>query len=358
MQKNIKRNNMAKATKGATVTKLHTAVGHRLEDVANSYFEDAEIYHAPRTVATRKERLGPFLRFMQTQHPEIETIEDMTTDTIREYAAHLRALRTGGKALSPYTINGRIRMLRGLFNFALERGIRFPDGNPALAAKKLREEEHVVEPLTNKQVRDLLAAPDKDEWTGLRNYTILVTMLDTGMRLNEIVTLQMGDVDLKAGTIHVRAEISKTRRARIIYLSKRGIADLRVWLRDRFGGAKTDCPIIFPSSIMAPDGEGFKPMTSRTVQRMLQVYAEKAGIKKAHPHMLRHTYAVMYLEAGGDVVTLAQQLGHSDLSMTKRYLNVANRQKVAASIAERSPMMVLRPQQRRIPQSTHKGGRG
>ncbi|MBN2385552.1 MAG: tyrosine-type recombinase/integrase [Anaerolineales bacterium] len=154
--------------------------------------------------------------------------------------------------------------------------------------------------------------------TGRRDKAILLMLLDTGLRASELCALRVADVDQKTGRVRVRAGEegkAKGRKGRTVYAGKAARRFLWRSLADREEGEDPETPLFI--------GKFGRPLTRDALRRVIAALGEKAGVKKAHPHRFRHTFAITYLRSGGDLFTLQRLLGHSTLEMVQHYANVA-----------------------------------
>jgi integrase/recombinase XerD len=161
----------------------------------------------------------------------------------------------------------------------------------------------------------LLNMPNKRYWTGERNKLLIRLMLKTGLRLSEVISLQWDHVNLLTGRLMVRE--GKGSKDRTLWIDDKTITQLRDW-RDRQTERTGIQDVVFTTL----QGKALHP---RYIQQMLERYSEKAGIRHVHPHLLRHSFAVEFLEQGGNIRSLQMLLGHSDLSTTQVYLQLSNK---------------------------------
>lgn len=159
----------------------------------------------------------------------------------------------------------------------------------------------------------------------LRNKVIILTLLDTGIRVSELCNLIVSDVDLRNRELEIRQ--GKGKKSRYVPISARTGKMIWTYLAGR--QTRDDDPV-FCNQIGLPLGP-------RAIQVFLQRLAEKAGVKNANPHRFRHTFAINYLRNGGDPYTLQKILGHSDMMMVKRYLDLA-RADISAAHHSASPV--------------------
>jgi len=234
---------------------------------------------------------------------------NVTTLTAREIKHHYvgRMIENG---LASNTINGRIKSCKAFFKYLFEEGI--VPHNLAEEIKLVKAEKKMIQTFTKEQVVALLQQPDKKTFTGLRDYTMMVVMLETGMRIGELLHLKVDDVFLKE--LELRIQKGKGGKARRVPIQKTCAKILKQYLGER-GDAETDA--LFISIDEAP-------LHIRTFQENVQEYGKKAGITgvRVSPHTFRHTMAKFYILNGGDVFTLQQILGHSTLDMVRYYVEL------------------------------------
>ena len=150
--------------------------------------------------------------------------------------------------------------------------------------------------------------------SNLKHLTILMTLYATGLRLSELLALEISDIDSSRMLVHVRR--GKGRKERYVPLSETLLKKLRGYYRRYRPGA----PWLFPSGITG------RPLSRSAVQRVCVLAAAEAGLRKrVSPHTLRHCYATHLLEKGTDLKTIQVLLGHSSLKSTSVYLHVAAR---------------------------------
>lgn len=203
-----------------------------------------------------------------------------------------------------------------------------------------RPQPPAISPLTEPEVKLLLASLERSRPYrrnfqrepsthanphALRNKAIIFLLLDTGLRAGELCDLLVADIDFRNREIEVRQ--GKGDKSRFVYFSAKTGKILWRYLNNG-PGRETD-----PAFITA-QGLALGP---RGLQLMLARAGRKAGIKNVYPHRLRHTFAINYLRNGGDAFTLQKILGHSDMAMVRRYLELA-REDIAARHYSASPV--------------------
>ena len=228
-------------------------------------------------------------------------------DTINEYMLYL-----SGAGKSPATITRCTASLKSFYAYMLGRGA--VKTNPAKNIAALKVERKCPEILTSKEVELFLEQPKCVDEKGYRDHAMLELLYATGIRVSELIGLDVGDVNLEGGFIRCR---SKTRE-RIIPLYRTAIKALRDYITD-----------IRPRIISGPDEQAlFVNMNGGRMSRqgfwkIIKYYQEKAEIKKdITPHTLRHSFAVHLLENGADLRSIQEMLGHADISSTQIYAHI------------------------------------
>jgi integrase/recombinase XerD len=161
----------------------------------------------------------------------------------------------------------------------------------------------------------LLNAFDESTFVGFRKKVMVMVLLDSMVRISELLAMKRSLVDFKAGVIKLEAMNTKTRKAREVPLSSKTMKPLKEYINESedFGE-----DLIF----LTYDG---REMLSNTWRTRLHEVAELAGIKKAvRPHIMRHTGVLIYIMNGGDPFSLQKILGHSDMSTTRKYIQMTN----------------------------------
>ncbi|MBX6773147.1 MAG: tyrosine-type recombinase/integrase [Chloroflexi bacterium] len=211
--------------------------------------------------------------------------------------------------LHPRTVNIRIQTLRMFFSFLWERGVI--SENPAAGIAKVKVPKRIPKTLSDEEVARLLEQPDLTTFVGERDYVMMLVFLDTGMRMGEILNLKLNDIDFSRRRIVIRE--AKDAEEREVPISERTAQALKRYLLDR---ADSPCEEVF---ISRED----TPLNSCTLQDRLRLYGAKAGCRvPVSPHVLRHTFARMYIMNGGDPFSLRRILGHSTFEMVSVYVNL------------------------------------
>ncbi|WP_367306288.1 tyrosine-type recombinase/integrase [Alicyclobacillus acidocaldarius] len=280
--------------------------------------------HKPGSIETRRQRIQAFADWCIARNlpPAYVTPED-----IQNFVDHCLNIN-----LSVFTINGRLRVLKTFYSEGVAEGIFL--SNPADGVRRLREPTNAVLPVSEDHVQKLLAVFDKRQWVEFRDLAITVLVLDTGLRIREALLAKVEDLDLREGALWVPPVHAKGGKGRTVYFGQATRELLSEWLRKR--GVGSD--LLFPSVYLDVSG-AYHPLSRHAYWKRLAQYAERAGVPHIHPHQLRHTFAIQFLvRSGGDLVTLARQMGHSSTRTTERYLAVAETKAQKILTQQHSPI--------------------
>lgn len=212
------------------------------------------------------------------------------------------------RGLKITTINTKLRALRCFFNFLYKNN--HIKKSPMANVKLLKQRKEVVPSFSKEQVKLLFSLCDKRTFVGIRDYTIMLLMLDTAIRLNELVNIELSDV--KEHEIVIRE--TKTFFERVVPMSKKLKEQMDIWIKIR-GNCHTD------KLFINVDGDELK---KRSIQNRIEHYAKLSGITNVRVscHTFRHTSAKFFIQNGGNAFHLQQLLGHTSLEITKKYINL------------------------------------
>jgi integrase/recombinase XerD len=256
------------------------------------YVDDLRLRNkSPRTVETYVLRVALFARHFR------RSPEELGPEHLRAYQQHLIA-----RQASWSTFNQAVCALRFLYQVTLGRPyeiVHLP------FAKRPRTVPTVLSP--EEVVRFLDAAlPGRDR-------ALLDVIYSCGLRLKEVLGLQVGDIDSARMVLHIRH--GKGQKERLAPLSPRLLQVLRVYWRE-----------YRPATWLFPGAKATLALTDGTVQRICKRTAQRAGLsKRVRPHTLRHSFATHLLEAGVDLLSVQALLGHSHFNTTAKYLHVSMR---------------------------------
>jgi site-specific recombinase XerD len=218
---------------------------------------------------------------------------------------------------SPARYNHPYQNLSSFFNWCITQDYIAKNPITSLGLHKKKDDGN-IKPASIEDVKILLKSWDQSSFAGFRNYVITLVMLDTGIRTSELIRLRDVDYDPTAKQILVSKHISKTRKNRTVYLSNSTSSLLDKFLRIKPKGW---------TEWMFPTREGGQ-MRTEGLDLEFNRQCKKIGVKMT-PYQFRHTFASYFVASGGDIFTLQDLMGHSDIRMTRRYteLDDANKKK-------------------------------
>jgi len=204
--------------------------------------------------------------------------------------------------------------LRGWFRFL--RGERYLDADPTSAIDGPRLARPLPLVLSLAEVDRLLGTPDRSDPRGLRDAAMIETMYSTGLRVSELVTLRVDEVDLRAGYLRTTG---KGRKQRLVPMGVAAIELIERYLSEaRPSFIKRGTPTALFLTRLG------RPMTRQGFWKLLGGYVRAAGVRgKISPHKLRHSFATHLLERGADLRAVQAMLGHADISTTQIYTHVS-----------------------------------
>lgn len=273
--------------------------------------------NTPKTLAYYEGSKRSFLRFIDGNTP----IEEVNKQTIREYHKFLAARKLSSSSVQTY-----LRSLRTMFTWCYNEELI--ESSSAADYKLPKAKRKVPDVLTKEEINTLFDSFNCRDLTQLRNYCICALMLDSGLRMNEVITLKLSAIKLSEGYAIVDGKGNKQRQIPIGMntrkMLRRYIAR-RPWAETEYCFLKSD----------------YTPITQSTVKQLFRKLKRKTNIERLHPHLLRHTFATNYLANGGDIFSLQQILGHTSLEMVRRYVHFTH-EKYVPNFSNYSPLDKLR----------------
>jgi site-specific recombinase XerD len=204
-------------------------------------------------------------------------------------------------------------MIRAFWSWLLDEG--YITSNPMTNLKLPRTPRKVISTFSQEQIQKMLSALDTKSSHGFRNYTMILLLLDTGIRLSELIGLEMDDIDFLQSFILVKGKGNKERVVPFGSQVRRTLRRYITHFRPEPDSPRTN------EVFLTEDG---LPMKPRAVQSMLLRLSRKAKMSgvRLNPHRFRHSFATQYLVAGGDIFSLQKILGHSSLEVVRMYVNL------------------------------------
>ena len=268
----------------------------------------AEKNASPYTVKNYRHEIGQFLDFLKEQG--IDSWDGVDRYVLRRYLAWLQA-----EGYVKASITRRISELRSFCRYLVREGIL--DTNPIRAISSPRIPKRLPDYLDPHQVEAMLAAPDATVPQGQRDRAIMEVLYASGLRVSELVSLNLSNVDLRHGEIRVWGKGAKERLA---LLGEPACRALTRYIED--GRSKLIKENRVTNALFL-NRLGTR-LSTRSVSNILDKYAKLAGLeRRVTPHIMRHTFATHLLDGGADLRTVQELLGHADLSSTQIYTHVS-----------------------------------
>jgi len=220
-----------------------------------------------------------------------------------------RYLSTSGDNLAPASVSRRLSALKTFFKFLVREGA--VETNPADLIRGPKLPKHLPEHLGVDEMFALLAMPDGETNIGKRDRAWLELLYATGMRVGELVSLKISDVDIKQAMARI---FGKGRKERIVPLTPKAVAAITDYL-----AARAEFPKYQNKEALFLNYRGGR-LGERGIRKLLDQYILKCSINRhISPHALRHTFATHLLESGADLRSIQELLGHVSLSTTQKY---------------------------------------
>lgn len=263
--------------------------------------------------------VGKLVRYLET---ETVTLREVTTDTLRAFAADLFDL-----GISPRTQARIVSGIKSFFRFMKLEG--YLDSNPSLLLESPALRRHLPEVLRVDEIDAMIGAIDMEKAEGQRNRAIMETLYGCGLRVSELINLEISKLYFDEQFIMVHGKGDKER---IVPISPQAIREIKYYLPDR---------ALLPvnrgeENILFLNRRGHR-LTRVMIFYIIKQLAEAAGIRKeVSPHTLRHSFATHLLEGGANLRAIQQMLGHEDISTTEIYLHI-DRSMLRAEILAHHP---------------------
>jgi site-specific recombinase XerD len=305
-----------------------------LSSYLNDFLEHLEIERnrSRATVQNYRFYLQRFLNWANEQ--KVTDTKNLTSELLRQYRLWLnRQTDAKGEVLKKNTQNYHLIALRSFLKYLAKRDVA------TLAPEKIelmKMPQRQVEFLETEEVQRLLEAPAKLNQPDIirkRDEAILETLFSTGLRVSELASLKIDNVNLansRDGVVEFTVR-GKGSKLRVVFLSESAKQKIKAYLDKRHDVS----PYIFirhdraKVKTVSEKGrkEGGTPLTPRSIQRLVQLYAKAAGLtKKVSPHTLRHSYATDLLKNGADIRSVQSLLGHSSITTTQVYTHLTDKQ--------------------------------
>jgi integrase/recombinase XerD len=264
---------------------------------------------APKTINAYASDLDRFMAYLDQQ--AIDNLDGIDTPTILKYVIELRKSGRNARTRSRHLV-----AIRGFFNYLTKSNVL--GANPAKRIDLPKIGFKLPEVIDVKQVGELLAMPDREKPKGLRDAAMLELLYAAGLRVSELIHLEITAVNLEAGFVRV---LGKGSKERIVPIGRKAISCIQDYLEH----ARPQLLKALVSRYLFV-ARGAKPMTRQGFWKLFRRYALQAGLpERATPHSLRHSFASHLLEGGADLRAVQVMLGHVDIATTQIYTHVAQK---------------------------------
>ena len=261
---------------------------------------------SPNTVSSYMRDVHQFAQAMEERELELNEV------LIQDVEEYIHALTRRGK--SPATVTRSVASIKSFYQCLVSKGLA--DQNPAKGVAPAKVERKLPQVLTGKEVELFLEQPECTDLKGYRDRAMLELLYATGIRVSELIALDLSDLNLPGGVLKCRSK----GKERMIPLYPAAIRALQEYVHN-----------IRPQLVEDPDEPAlFVNMSGERMSRqgfwkLIKYYQEKAGIQKdITPHTLRHSFAAHLLENGADLRSIQEMLGHADISSTQIYSRLLN----------------------------------
>ena len=276
-----------------------------------------------KTIEWYTANLKRFAKFLSDNYLS-QSVTEIGKEEARRFISHLQTEVTrwenhstihDDKRLSAHSVQGYARTIKAFWAWLTDEG--YITRNPMTSLKLPKTPRKVIGTLSQEQIQKILSAIDKKSSHGFRNYTMILLLLDTGIRLSELINLQMGDIDFLQSCILVKG---KGNKERVVPFGSQVRRTLRRYVTHF--RPEPDSPVI-GEVFLSKEGLPLKPRAIQSMLLRLNRKAKLSGVR-LNPHRFRHSFAKQYLVQGGDIFSLQKILGHSSLEVVRIYVNLAS----------------------------------
>jgi integrase/recombinase XerD len=264
---------------------------------------------SPHTIAAYGRDLRDYEEFLSARG--VGDLRVVSRDDITAFVADLRT-----RVLAPSTIERRVASLKGFHKFLVREGIT--DNHPTARLPLPKVPQRLPGAVSIDDIDRLLGQPFPDSPSGMRDRAILETLYGCGLRVSELVGLDLADVDLAQGFVRVFGKGGKERLVPVAGMASHALDAYLRHGRSRLGMKRSlrgeDASAVFLNT------RGGR-LTRQAVFEIVRRYGGRVGLE-LHPHTLRHSFATHLLEGGADLSALQEMLGHADISTTQIYTHV------------------------------------
>jgi len=265
---------------------------------------------AKNTLLSYNRDLASFCTYLRQN--SVDSLQAVSRGQITDY---LYTLQKDGKATS--TCSRNLASIRSFFHYLFQE--KLVNADPTAQLQSPRLEKKLPRILSAQEVGLLLEQPDERQVTGMRDKAMLEVIYASGVRVSELISLDLGDINLEAGFLRCTGKGTKER---IVPLGSRAVREVKNYLngsRPKLVRQATELSLFV--------NQHGKRLTRQGFWKILKKYARQAGIRKEiTPHTLRHSFATHLLENGADLRSVQEMLGHADISTTQIYTQISRNQ--------------------------------
>lgn len=258
---------------------------------------EIEKNYSPHTCLNYQLDLADFGKFLNNL-----PLENVDYLLLRKYLAHLKERNLRQKSLSRH-----LSCLRSFFKFLCREGYLKTD--PMISLSSPKAEKYLPSFLSEEEINRLIETPSLKDERGLRDRAILETFYSTGIRISELVGLNLADIDFIGAVVKVRG---KGKKERLLPIGNRALSALKCYLEKR---KKTEAALFL--------NKNFRRISDRGVRNIVTKYIRLASLKSGiSAHSLRHSFATHLLDRGADLRSVQELLGHANISTTQIYTHL------------------------------------
>jgi len=295
--------------------KISAGAEQNMDKLVRKFLEylDTERNYSANTILSYETDLMSLINFLNGEG--IKSFKDVHKESLRAFIGFLI-----DNGFSQRSVARKIASMRSFFKYL--RRQKIIEGNPALVLITPKVNKRLPSFLNEQAVRQLLSLPDTAAQYGKRDKAILELFYSTGIRLSELINLNINDVKSNEGIVKVKG---KGRKERIVPIGRKALSAINDYLATRKDVVTPShrVSIEHPLFIIEPDRRMYPQAVGRMVRKFIMMISE---IKKKSPHVLRHTFATHMLNRGADLRAVKELLGHESLSTTQVYTHVSSAQ--------------------------------
>jgi site-specific recombinase XerD len=290
-----------------------------IREAIKGYLLDAKIEPQTAKHIAGKQRVLETIFAVWCEEQGATTLEQVTPTILKGFVVSLQErtisehdsrISKRGKRLSPVTVRDYSRVVRAFFSWCEREGYLEGRVNPMRMVPQTKVPSYIIPAFTPQQMQDLLAVCDLDTAVGFRNYTMLLVLMDTGIRVSELCTLKLAGVHEDYLTV-----FGKGSKEREVGLSPTTARALWKYIHQFRPVVSEQEQRVFLTRFKTPFDHSY-------VWKVLREIGEDAGVEgvRISPHTLRHSFAKQWLANGGELIKLSRVMGHTDIETTQVYL--------------------------------------